>query len=683
MSSSSSGSDAFAIFAILIISALVLLLLRHYLPLRTSPAYLLLPVFLALALPSSIIVLVPIDLASASGTDTEGARGIWLPYRVLLVTWRITYWLTFALTWAILPLLGEYSDSGHRDPKARLVYSLRSNGRYQLIVLGAGILGAVYIFLQYGFHTDTVKGLVMALAYAWGLVLAIYLMGHGLVAIPRRLFRDASLSGRLRRLEACAPKAHDKLEEANEELNSIEAQVVQLRQRKTGMSGDLQDWIEELNEPSRSAQARPSVIAPRSAGSGVPAVVTERYLADVARKLKRARHRKIRFTGEWLNLVQQAADLQTILDSSSSKRLDFGRPRHGVLSRISPVTPFVRYHLYTHIYPFGRLALGSFLALASVLLIWSELVHQWTTKLSVVGLTVIHHPSSSRGKIGFPGQLIAAAWLLYMCTAALYSVSEVKVWGNRALVKRQTYSESACWYSLQVAKLTVPLSYNFITMMPPNIYKETAFFKFLGQLINLTPLGSGFSEYFPIFVLLPVCATLFNLYGKVKNVVGFGVIEDESDENTTGFGTGGWREGRALIERELQNDNTQLGLSATGTNARRTDTSEGTSTLPPNTAREGRAPLLPYIESRTPAQAQSRTPNDLPEEDTSERYFFQDFGERVRNTFDTVEQPGWIKDIGQAFKKPKWMSDDPRDDSGGSALGRWFGGRPSDGRLRL
>ena len=38
--------------------------------------------------------------------------------------------------------------------------------------------------------------------------------------------------------------------------------------------------------------------------------------------------------------------------------------------------------------------------------------------------------------------------------------------GNRALVKRQTYAESACWYSLQVAKLTVPLSYNFITMLP-------------------------------------------------------------------------------------------------------------------------------------------------------------------------------------------------------------------------
>lgn len=96
---SSVGSDAFALLALLVISLLVLLLLRHFLPLRTTPAYLLTPVFLALALPVSIVLLVPIDLASSSGTDDEASRGIWLPQKVVLIAWRIAYWLTFALTW--------------------------------------------------------------------------------------------------------------------------------------------------------------------------------------------------------------------------------------------------------------------------------------------------------------------------------------------------------------------------------------------------------------------------------------------------------------------------------------------------------------------------------------------------------------------------------------------------------
>jgi hypothetical protein len=96
---SAGGSEAFAVIALLIASVFVLLLLRHYLPLRSTPAYLLVPVFLALALPVSIILLVPIDLASSLRAEDGAAKGIILPDRVLLVWWRISYWLTFCLTW--------------------------------------------------------------------------------------------------------------------------------------------------------------------------------------------------------------------------------------------------------------------------------------------------------------------------------------------------------------------------------------------------------------------------------------------------------------------------------------------------------------------------------------------------------------------------------------------------------
>lgn len=95
------GSSVFFSVALLIICLLVLLLIRYYLPLRSTPGYLVFPVFLALALPSSIILLVPIDLASHAVAEDETARGIWLPDRALLVSWRISYWLTFILTWFV------------------------------------------------------------------------------------------------------------------------------------------------------------------------------------------------------------------------------------------------------------------------------------------------------------------------------------------------------------------------------------------------------------------------------------------------------------------------------------------------------------------------------------------------------------------------------------------------------
>lgn len=62
----------------------------------------------------------------------------------------------------ILPLLGEYADSGYRTPKDRIIYSLRSNGRYQLIMLLCAGAAAIYVFLVNGFKGGSVKSLVMA-----------------------------------------------------------------------------------------------------------------------------------------------------------------------------------------------------------------------------------------------------------------------------------------------------------------------------------------------------------------------------------------------------------------------------------------------------------------------------------------------------------------------------------------
>jgi hypothetical protein len=114
MSSSPAGSSAFFALALLTICGAVSLLIRYYLPFRRTPAYVSVPVFLTIALPASIVLLVPIDIASSAGTDTDGNRGIWLSTTVVYKSWRVMYWLTFFLTWAVLPFLGEYVDTGTR-----------------------------------------------------------------------------------------------------------------------------------------------------------------------------------------------------------------------------------------------------------------------------------------------------------------------------------------------------------------------------------------------------------------------------------------------------------------------------------------------------------------------------------------------------------------------------------------
>lgn len=70
----------------------------------------------------------------------------------------------------------------------------------------------------------------------------------------------------------------------------------------------------------------------------------------------------------------------------------------------------------------------------------------------------------------------------------------------------------------------------------------------------MTPLGSGFNSWFPLFILLPVLFSLFSLYDKVKGIVGLGdfggwIIEDDEDEDRGEIIS--VVEGRGILKREL------------------------------------------------------------------------------------------------------------------------------------
>lgn len=571
------------------------------------------------------------------------------------------------------------------------------------MMLGLGILALVYVFATYGIHLDSLKSPVMALAYCWGLVLAIYLMGHGLVSIPRSLIRNASISGRVRRIQAAAPKLHEQMEEAITNLDELEYQVSELGRRKTGTALDFQDWIEELmdltNQPE--SQPRPETAIGSAATRRVPTVITEKYLAELTRELNRARHARARYVSEWNRLLRDAAEAQAVLDCGPTKKLDFGRsgPHASWWDKSSVLTPYTRYLFHFHVMPTVRLMFGGLLALASIFIIWSEIIKSGPSvfaKLSIIRLTVVHHWVGDQGQVGFAGQLLAAFWVSYMCAAALISITEVKVWRGRALVWRNTAHESAFWYSSYVARLSVPLSYNFITFLSKDVYEKTRFYDFLGRLVDLTALGSWFNKLFPLLILVPVSATLFGLYGKVKRTIGMADLIEDDDDDEIGYGTGSWREGRDLIDRELNGTSQSSRAQAAGGRSAPIRSIPGA----PNrvgspTTPLGTSPNIGIASASTGAGGSrrigQRQGSDEEEEDDN---FFSQLGHRIKNTVDTIDTPKWLQEI---TKKPKWMDgddDEPRGQpsasssrgAGGNSdfdIRRWFGGGESNGRIRL
>ena len=86
--------------------------------------------------------------------------------------------------------------------------------------------------------------------------------------------------------------------------------MLQLKRHKGGASRDQQEWIDELADTSSMLGSRTGGAAGQTTGAAVPGVITDRYLADLTRKGKRARHRRARFLDEWTSLCSEARDAQ-------------------------------------------------------------------------------------------------------------------------------------------------------------------------------------------------------------------------------------------------------------------------------------------------------------------------------------------------------------------------------------
>ena len=117
------------------------------------------------------------------------------------------------------------------------------------------------------------------------------------------------------------------------------------------------------------------------------------------------------------------------------------------------------------------------------------------------------------------------------------------------------------------------------------------------------------------------------------------------------FGTGGWREGKTLVDRELQSRGTDGTLSLDNRDYS-FDVERGSdSRLLPNPSlgqrRDDRAGQRAFRDDGVQdanTQFNATIDQEVPEDD-SPRHFYQDIGERVKNTFDMADSPDWIKSI--------------------------------------
>lgn len=461
---------------------------------------------LAVFIPISIIFLLPLDYVQHHTKDSI----LWfnLPDKVILYLWKTKYWITFLLTWLMLPVLQEFYKSGQYHKYNKLKEALKRNLKFQLIILGVSIIGIIYLLLEIGLSFGHMKSMIIALSHIYALVLALWLMAHGLVNIPRNKWTFGSVINNLNYYYLKIPKLIDELEDCKITFKEDILQVLVLYKNFINELNETfiyRDWIIDLY--NKIPEDLKELMELQYLNDSVPNTsrdqLNNEFMTKLTARFNSNLYKLTAYESEFNTIFTQVILLEDVLNSS------YNNYHFRFENFNSFLSPRYRFLYYYYVNPILNRIYAIILFAISVIIVESEVFH--STKLSMVNLifTKINH---NLWQFIFSGITFC-----YMLISSLNSLTKLKIFNMYHLVPHQSDPVSTCFYSTYIARLTIPLSYNFITLF---ISRKSIFEDWFGKSIHLTGLFNLMNNWIPRLIIIPIVLTVFNIYDKLKRRLG-------------------------------------------------------------------------------------------------------------------------------------------------------------------
>lgn len=489
--------------------------LQYHIKLFRHKFYLQVPLFLAIYMPLSITFFLPVDYVSHN-LDTP-VFGFNISDKAILIMWKSNYWSTFLLTWLILPVLQEFYRSGHFHRLPKLKDAFRAHLKFQAVVLLVGIAGAIYLMLEVGLTFGHLRSMIIALSHIYALILALWLMAHGLVAIPRNRWMEGNLMHNLNHHYLKVPPLVDNLEDSKIAFKEDLLQVLILEINYTSMSVaenfEHRDWIFHLSnqipQELRDSVSQQYVYDLANAITRDQVNVT--FLKNLTYNFQNHLYKLTAYESEYNTLLQQISRLQTLVAAKAAQN-QVEREQLMLSLAFVPFPPKVNFYFQCYVKPIARRTFSVLLFAVSVVIVQSEFFH--STKLSLMNTLVY---KTGIHKHNFFQAVFSSVIFLYMLFCSLNSLAKLKIFNKYHLVPRDSDPVSAAFYASYIARLTIPLSYNFITLFTS---RESIFEEWYGKSIHLTGLFNLMNNWIPRLLLIPIVLTTFNVYEIIKKRIG-------------------------------------------------------------------------------------------------------------------------------------------------------------------
>ncbi|KAH3679450.1 hypothetical protein WICMUC_000995 [Wickerhamomyces mucosus] len=453
--------------------------------------------------------------------------------------------------WFFLPLIQEYYRSGEFSKINKLKDSIKENLKFQLIVGSLGLVALIYFFIRYGFNFDTFKNLLIGASHVYSLILSLWLMSHGLVAIPRRRWNNNfNLDYQLENLYFEIPKAYDEYNESAYNFKDI-CSIIRSLQNIHGIEQSVFH-----NEVQFLASLIPEDINLRHHVVSAEFTSIQQLSSQTLSRLHQTfKKEKTNYNSSLYGFNKYKLNILDLQDITESKSA-------GIL-RFRTFNPLIKnekvlYYLYVYIIPTFNLLFASFQFILSFIIIESEILH--STKFSIINILLLSERITSTLKLA-----LSIVFLTYMVTSALISLTRIKIFKIYHLFPINSNPVSVIFFIMYSNRLTIPLSFNFLTFLNNNKI-QSQFNLFLGESINASIVGGFLNSNVPRLIIIPLLLTTFNVYDKLKKTISWDYLMDflDSDDDDESYGRGTdkreslIKEGKLIIQRELNSTQNNL-----------------------------------------------------------------------------------------------------------------------------
>ncbi|XP_052205972.1 uncharacterized protein LOC127810495 isoform X2 [Diospyros lotus] len=430
----------------------------------------------------SIIILVPADIWTTKIGHYNGGISFF---------WSWSYWSTFLLTWAVVPILQGYEDAGDFTVAERLKTSVRVNLVFYLCVGSIGLFGLILLIILRKNWSDNILGFAMACSNTFGLVTGAFLLGFGLSEIPKGIWKNSDWTNRQKILSHKVAKMAVKLDDSHQEFSNS---------------------IVFSDDPSFKPQGG------RLGENDMDYDTDEKSMASLRRQLRRARENYYRCRSEYMNFVTEALELEDTIKNHDHCHAtgwkyisSFRGERVGTLGSFLDTIELVwRCILRKQL----QKVLAVILGCMSIAILLAE-----ATILPSVDLSLFSILVNAVGNQEVLVQVAASIPLMYMCVCTYYSLFKIGMLTFYSFTPRQTSSVSLLMICSMVARYAPPISFNFVNLI--HLDDRTVFEKRMWNIDDAVPFfGKGFNKIYPLIMVVYTILIASNFFDRVIDYFG-------------------------------------------------------------------------------------------------------------------------------------------------------------------